>query len=429
MTSTIDKTISKVVESGLCTGCGTCAGICPQQCIAMIEDTSKGIYLPHLELEKCNECGICLKACPGHEVDFRALNLEIFGTGPTDSFVGNYINSYVGHSTDYDLRYNSASGGLVTALLIFALEEGIIDGALITKMDDGNPLRPHPFIARTKDEIISAAKSKYCPVPLNIGLKEILQEDGKFAIVGLPCHIHGIRKAETIMSSLKSKIVLHLGLYCNHTPSFLATQYILQKVKVRPEEVAKLEYRAEGWPFTMRIILRSGKQLLLPNYWGNGFGFFFYPECCLMCLDKSSELSDCSFADAWLPELAYDRLGSSMVICRSAIGAKLLEDARQLNLIKLKEIPKSKMVKAQGLIYRRKAATAVMSVRNLFNKQVPAFNVVPIDIKITSQLTAIKRYICMNIGRRRRLWVFITLFSSVRTLLISLIRRFRRGTA
>ncbi|GAI03623.1 unnamed protein product, partial [marine sediment metagenome] len=231
MAIAIDKTISKVVETGLCTGCGTCAGICPQQCIAMVEDTSKGIYLPQLEREKCNECGVCLKVCPGHEVDFKALNLEIFGKEPEDILLGNYLNCYTGHATDYDIRYNSASGGLVTALLIFALEQGLIDGALVTKMRENNPLEPQSFIARTAEEIISAAKSKYCPVPANIALKQLLKEEGMFAVVGLPCHIHGVRKAELVNSKLKEKVALRLGLFCSQTPSFFATEYILQKMK------------------------------------------------------------------------------------------------------------------------------------------------------------------------------------------------------
>lgn len=59
---------------------------------------------------------------------------------------------------------------MVSALLIFALEQGIIDGALVTKMSENNPLEPQPFIARTREEIISAAKSKYCPVRIRLPL-------------------------------------------------------------------------------------------------------------------------------------------------------------------------------------------------------------------------------------------------------------------
>ena len=150
-----------------------------------------------------------MKVCPGHEVDFKGLNLEIFGKEPEDILIGNYLNCYVGHATDYDIRYNSASGGLVTALLIFALEEGLIDGALVTRMKKDKPLEPEPFIARTREEIIEARGSKYCPVPANVALREILEanEGERFAVVGLPCHIHGMRRAQRVDARLKERVV------------------------------------------------------------------------------------------------------------------------------------------------------------------------------------------------------------------------------
>jgi len=109
------------------------------------------------------------------------------------------------------------------------LENKIIDGAIVTKMKKDNPLEPETFIARTKKDIIESSKSKYCPVPLNIVLREIInsKEDEKFAIVGLPCHINGIINAEKINKKLKDKIIIKFGIFCNHTPNFLATELYL----------------------------------------------------------------------------------------------------------------------------------------------------------------------------------------------------------
>ena len=115
-----NNTIAQVVKDGLCTGCGTCIALCPEEAIKLTRNEKKGIYVPELNEEKCNNCGICYEVCPGHEVDFKQLNLEIFGKEPEDVLIGNYLNCYFGHATDYDIRYNSASGGLVTQLLIFA---------------------------------------------------------------------------------------------------------------------------------------------------------------------------------------------------------------------------------------------------------------------------------------------------------------------
>jgi len=134
--------IKNIVKKGVCVGCGTCVALCPQGAIELIIDKKKGIYVPKIDKSKCNNCGICLKVCPGVSIDYGQLGQEIFGKKPEDVLIGNYLNCYTGHATDYNIRYNSASGGLVTSLLIYALEKGIIDGALVTRMKKDKPLEP-----------------------------------------------------------------------------------------------------------------------------------------------------------------------------------------------------------------------------------------------------------------------------------------------
>jgi len=368
----LKNTIESVVNDELCTGCGTCVGICPLSAIEMVKNNSKGIYLPQLDDEKCNQCGICLDACPGHSVNFQQLNLDIFGQEPQDILLGNYLNCYIGHATDYEIRYNSASGGLVTALLIFALDEGLINGALVTKMSEQNPLEPQPFIARTKEQIISAAKSKYCPVPANIALKEILKEEGKFAVVGLPCHIQGVRKAELVNKKLREKIVFHFGLFCSYTPSFLGTESLLKQLKTKKEEVTNLDYRGEGWPGGVSIQLKSGRQLFLPHgeVWGAkiGFGLFFWPKRCALCCDATSELADISFGDAWLPELSEEKIGESLLLCRTEVGKHLIQTAEAKRRLELSQTD-AKVPTASGTFYIKKRS---LNARiKLFHRNIP----------------------------------------------------------
>ena len=70
------KTIEEVLNSGLCTGCGTCVGLCPKSAIYMIK-TKEG-YIPKLNKSECVNCGICFEVCPGFSIDFRKLNFSIF---------------------------------------------------------------------------------------------------------------------------------------------------------------------------------------------------------------------------------------------------------------------------------------------------------------------------------------------------------------
>ena len=398
----ITQSIKSVVKDELCTGCGTCVGVCPNNAVEMVIDHRKGIYIPQLDEERCNNCGICYQVCPGHSVDFRELNQDIFGKEPDDILLGNYFNCYTGHATDYDIRYNSSSGGLVTTLLIYALEEGIIDGALVTRMKRDNPLEPEPFIARTREEIIEASKSKYCPVPANIALKEILEskKGEKFAVVGLPCHLHGIRKAEQVNKKLKERIVLHLGIFCNHAPNFWGTELLLKRMKVKKEEVIKLDYRGEGWPGCMKISRKGGELLLLlPDYWSFVGSEFFTPARCLMCCDQASELADISFGDAWLPELNSDKVGKSVIVSRTTIGEQLLEKARDKNLIELNRVTVTEVKQSQmmSLYFKKRALKARLW---LFRKK-PALNTRLLESERLDYLSSLFSYLSHKVSQNR----------------------------
>lgn len=350
--------ISSVVEANLCTGCGTCSALCPKGAIKIALNEKKGIYIPELDDEKCNNCGTCFKVCSGNKVDFRKLNSELFGKEPEDILIGNYLNCYVGHASDYDIRYNSASGGLITSLLIFALEEGIIDGAVVVRMKKDRPLEPEPFIAKTKEEIIEASGSKYCPVSTNIALKEIIEssEWKKFAVVGLPCHIHGLRKAELINKELKKKVVLSIGIFCSHVDSFQATKCLLRQMKLKEQDVTELKYRSEGWPGKMEIKLIDGKnhkcnyhQYMQISHAHN----FFTPERCFFCCDLTAELADISCGDAWLPEYKSDNIGKSMIIVRTKLGQDLVNKSLAKEFIELNSIDRKKVIEAQGITFKK----------------------------------------------------------------------------
>ncbi len=419
------KTIDPVVKDGLCTGCGSCLAICPQDAIEMVINNSKGIYVPQLDKERCNECGLCLKVCPGHAVDYKQLYSEIFGKQPEDILLGNYLGCYVGHAEDYDIRYNSTSGGLVTALLIFALEQGIIDGALVTRMSNDNSLEPQPFIARTREEIISSSKPKYCPVPANIALKDILEaEEGeKFAVVGLSCHIHGIRKAEAINKKLKERVVLHLGLFCNHPPSFLATEYILHESKRRKQDIKRLDYRGEGWPGKMKISLQGGEILFpFPDYWKRGFGIFFYPGRCRLCYDQGNELADISFGDPWGLESEYDNVGKTMLISRSEIGESFVREVAAKTDNEIKAISRNAV---QGVGFR-KTAKASRSLRKLLGKAVPLDNRVVLKPGLNAYLRGVSFYFQVFLGSRRSLWPALPRLALIATRLTSFARSLRR---
>jgi len=364
-------TIKEIVKADFCSGCGTCFGLCPFSAIEMKKDCNKGVYLPQLDEQKCRECGICYNVCPGTFIDFKELNEIIFCKQPEDLYFGNYLECYTGYSTTRDIRYNSASGGLVTTILINALEDGIIDGALVTKMKKNCPMEPEPFIARTKDEIIEASKSKYCPVPANIALREILKQAGKYAVVGLPCHIHGIRKAEMINETLKERIVLHISIFCSGTPNFLATEFIIRCLDLHIRDVTKIDYRGRGWPGSMALYLNDDVELLpYPGYMA-GLGNLFLSYRCITCMDWFSKLSDLSFGDAWLLEIKkIDKIGTSTVISRTRRGDDILHQVLKKGEIELTPVGADKIYESQpGFARKKKQLITRLNILNLFGKK------------------------------------------------------------
>jgi coenzyme F420 hydrogenase subunit beta len=239
-------------------------------------------------------------------------------------------------------------------------------------------------------------------------LKEILQsgETERFAVVGLPCHLHGLRKAEILNNEVRQNIVFYFGLFCNHTPSFTATDYLLHKVKVRREDVKKLEYRGEGWPGEMKIILQDRViNLPLSGYWGNGFGSFFQPNRCTLCADMVAEFSDISFGDAWIGEYSTDKLGTSLVITRSKKGEDLLNNALDKRVISLTPITRNKVIWSTRQVTRfKKGVQARFLFLRRTGRAVPEYKTTFPEPGLTVYLSSLCCYLRMYLGKKRFLW-------------------------
>lgn len=112
-------------------------------------------------------------------------------------YMGNFLACYMGYANDEIIRKDAASGAVVSAILINLLENGIIDGALVSKqvMQNGE-IGVKTFIAKSKQEILDCRTSIYMDFPLAKSFKKILDFEGKVAVVALPCHFKALDKLE-----------------------------------------------------------------------------------------------------------------------------------------------------------------------------------------------------------------------------------------
>jgi coenzyme F420 hydrogenase subunit beta len=318
---------------------------------------------------------------PRRRSKLHTITEHVFGAEPQDPFVGNTQAIYTGYANDAQTRFNSASGGTITQLLIYALETGQIDGAIVTSMNQKNPLEPQAVIARTSDEIVAASRSKYCPTAANVGLKEALKTDGRYAIVGLPCHLHGVRKAQAASKLLEKRIVLQLGLLCSHTVDFSGVYLLLEKLGLKKEQVTSIAYRGQGWPGLLSVKTGDGAVVEVPlvgswkAYWPMFAAFFFTPLRCTMCPDQAAELADISFGDAWLPELRNEKEGTSIVIARTNRGQQLLTQATEAGALTLQKVEAEKVLQSQfvNMKFKKNDLPSRLVLLRLSGKLTPQF--------------------------------------------------------
>lgn len=396
--------IEYVVKNHLCTGCGTCISACKLKALELIQN-DKGIYIPNINKNECIECSSCYFVCPGHGTDYEHFNKQLFRDIKKEPIIGHYLSCYTSYSLKKEVRFESTSGGVVTQLLIQALKDGIIDGALVTRMNKNNPLEPEPFIARTIEEIVEASKSKYCPVPANMVLEEILKSNDKIAVVGLPCHINGIRKLEEKHEDFKKRIKIHIGIFCGTTKTFQATDFLLKELGVKANNIKKFSYRGKGWPGNLNIELKNGQEITLPykNYYDHRF-CSFTPWRCSLCGDHTCELSDISFGDAWLPLYSKDKKGRSIIISRNEIGENQLKGLQNNNLIEMQKINSEDVAKSQGQYYLKKGRLASrIRLTQIYGRKIPNDNLFYPPLKTSDYVTAIWFYFWMSISSRKYL--------------------------
>jgi len=253
-------------------------------------------------------------------------------TGPVNSVS-------IGFCTDEDIRLRSASGGILSAILIWLLEKGKIDGAVVTGMSDEQPWLTKPFIATSREEILSAAQSKYIITSVNEILPEIQEFKGTLAYVGLPPQVQSIRKLQAIDDPSVRNIKYVLGPFYGNTLHFSSVKSFLRSYNIRDyHNIRKLYFRHGEWPGNMRVEMNDNRVVELPKFHANYLIPFHILTNSLLCTDLSNEFTDISGGDAWAPVYEERGKGFSMVIARSKAGSEILEEMQNENRISLSPI-------------------------------------------------------------------------------------------
>ena len=407
------KNVSTIVSSGLCLGCGLCQDSCRKGCITIGQ--RNGCNIPRVEDLFCDECGICCKICPGKGLPLEKIATELFSSDETlhDSHLGNYFSCYAGFSNNYEVCYHAASGGVISQFLIYLLEKRIINGAVVVGFMKDKPMQPRVFIAKNKKDILSAKSSKYCVVSYENIVSELIENEGKYVIVGLPCHIQAFRNYERISKKLKSRIIGHFSLYCSATKSLKSQDYILQRYKINYSNILTFSYRDEGCMGSMIIKDNNGKivkQVEYLSYYLPLRGFFNLSRCAL-CIDHYGELADISFGDLHVGKYKENRIGISSLITRNYYWNCLINEAVQDGVISIENIDPQLLKSAQQYVYKHKKGPGIVAaffVRKCFGLRVPKYDsTFTSPLKFKFIIRELVNYTCRFIGRHQFLWFII----------------------
>lgn len=377
-----DELKNLVIERGLCTVCGTCIGICPQECLSLVYQDEEP--LPVLKGE-CASCGLCYKACPGSDVPLPELERFCFGkvreNKPND--FGVFSFSGMGYATDEKVHRAGSGGGVATALLTYGMEHGLIDCALVAGFSVEKPWRTEARLATTPEELKEAAKSKYAVVATNSLLGEAVKRGYKsIGLIGCPCHIEAIRKMEyqDLIPNITKKIKILVGLFCGGQFHFEGTRHALTELcHVQDlQHIVNLEYRGRDndWSSNFVVELDSGERERATRADSIFRAIMhFTRERCAMCIDWSAELADISIGDYWGPlKKPAENECYSSVLVRTARGAEWLQGAQVSNYINLKESSADYLLNCGAFEIKKHGAVFRLAQRQRYGWPTPNFH-------------------------------------------------------
>ena len=211
---------------------------------------------------------------------------------------------------------------MATALLVQALQSGMIDCAVVTDRDE--EWRTVARVATTAEEISAAAGTKYTISNSVNAVKEALEKGyKKIGFVGTPCQIQGLRKVMLLDEPYQfgqDKIALLVGLFCMENFDYDALMKGLVKGKfgLVPKDVARFEIKKGMF----RVIDKTGKAHEVKIEETDAFTF----TGCGPCFDFASELADISVGsvgsgDGWSTVLTRTDAGEKLYAATLAAGA------------------------------------------------------------------------------------------------------------
>jgi len=312
--------LENVILEEICSGCAACVLVCPFNCLEYFEEK------PNL-IKKCEICGICPKVCSRFDFSQAALEKLVFERERNpDEVFGIHRRLVIARARDERILQACQDGGVVSALLTFALNNGIIDSAIVSATGPEKPLFPIPKLVSTPQEVLGCAGTRYTYSPNLLALQEAIKQKKKsVAFVSTPCQIEAIRKIEAFpLKKYSNLIKFTIGLMCTESFTYegLMKKHIRGVLGVDLHDVKKINIKgkvlvATKSGETKTISLQEAKQ--------------YTRKGCLPCTDFSAELADISAGGLGLSDWTF-------TVIRTKKGEEIFESAEKAGIIQTRPV-------------------------------------------------------------------------------------------
>lgn len=350
-----------------CCGCGLCSSMSGIH-FKLID----GFWKPCIENNKGTD--IFEKICPSLTTKDRR---------PQTHICGDFRSVFLGCSSNKLIRNAGSSGGVLTSLAVYMLENKIVDGVLHVGEDKNKPWRASFFCSSTKEEVISKAGSRYAQALTLSSIEKYLSDGKKYLLIAKPCDIRAMRNLSNIDPRVNKSIPYMFSFFCMGTPSENANLALINALNCSEEDCVSLRYRGDGWPGYARIELSDGtyRQMTYNDSWGNILGRDLR-KYCRFCMDGFGDAADIACGDAWYlndinePDFS-EHPGRNVIFARNERGARIIEGAYEKRYIEITDFSSQidllkNMQKAQ---YIRKSTMAARQLAmKVLGKKSPRYS-------------------------------------------------------
>lgn len=351
-----------------CCGCG----LCEAASVASLAENDDGFLVP----EKTNNEfeNFCASVCPASGYQMKNFSFDVWGKKE---------GIWLAHSTDKKLRYEASSGGCLTAVCCYLLDNHIVDGIIQVMADPNNPIETVAVCSTTCDELKQRCGSRYVSSSPLRDIFTLISKDKKYAFVGKPCDVTALRNYSEKCSLVKEGIKVYLSFFCAGAPSRHANIDLLKQLGTDIDKCVSLRYRGNGWPgyATATDVNNKTYQMEYEKAWGKILGRDIRPIC-RFCVDGIGEMADIACGDAWYlnddgkPSF-QEGAGRNVVFSRTLIGNEIVEAAKEEGYIMLEEYSEWKQQLDHIQKYqlqRRTSMNATLLAMKLFRRKVPKYD-------------------------------------------------------